>query len=350
MLDFIARLVETARECVVNLTIFPSFLRPRKGPISEEEEGDEACEDDMPMQEAGLTASKDKGEMSKASMVKDIRERTGARMNDCVDALKASDYDLDKAMEWLRVKNISRGEAKEKKAGDGLLAMAVQTVSGSSNGSDHGPSIVLVEMSASTDFATRNPEFRETLRLVSMQALLKNCHSLEGLLGQPLLGCRVADSVKALAGKLGESISIRRFVRVDGPAGAYLHNDRKQAAIVEVHGISHADALEIGKDLAMHVVFAKPRYLSRDEVPGEEIERERNLILRQLKEDPRNSRKPSEILDKIAAGQMSKFFGTHCLLDQPYYRENKKTVAAVLRAKRPGAEIKAFHRLVVGGE
>jgi elongation factor Ts len=281
-------------------------------------------------------------------MVKEIRERTGARMNDCVDALKASDYDMDKAMEWLRVKNISRGEAKEKKAGDGLLAMAIQTVFGNANGTDQGQSIVLVEMSASTDFATRNPEFRETLRLASMQALLQNCHSLEGLLGQPLLGCRVVDSVKALSGKLGESISIRRFVRVDGPAGVYLHNDRKQAAIVELDGVSRNDAIELGKDLAMHVVFAKPRYLSKTDVPDDEVEREKDLVLRQLKDDPRNSRKPAEILDKIAAGQMNKFFGTYCLLDQPYYRENKKTVAAVLRAKRPEARIRAFHLMVVG--
>jgi elongation factor Ts len=135
-------------------------------------------------------------------------------------------------------------------------------------------------------------------------------------------------------------------VRIEGEFGHYIHHNDKEGAIVELSGVTGEKAKAIGKDIAMHVVFAKPSYLTREEVPQDLLKKESEIATEKLKNDPKNANKPPEIISKIVQGQVNKFYGTIVLPDQPYYKDGAKTVAAVL--KEGGATVKRFVRFQVG--
>lgn len=279
--------------------------------------------------------------MSTAVLVKQLRDKTGARFNDCAEAIKACDGDLEKAIQWLKVRNRDHGEGQPKQAKEGLLAVQ--------SSPDDKCVTVAVEMSAGTDFAARNDEFKRMLTLITRHALLRNIGSVAELEKEVWIdSCTLGESVKALAGKLGEPIAIKRMVRVEGPSGFYLHNDNKQAAIVALDGVGSEEARVLGKDIAMHVVFAKPEFLSIDDVSMSRASKEIALIQERLKTDEKMANKPQDILDKISKGQLGKFYSKICLLEQPYYRENKLKVSDALRQKNKDAKIKEFHHLMVG--
>ena len=206
--------------------------------------------------------------------------------------------------------------------------------------------ITVVEMTANTDFVAKNEEFKKLLHDLVEMADQNKIDSAEKLSAMSLNGALVSENVKAMAGKIGENIGIKRVVRAEGDFGYYIHFDDKQGAIVELSGVSGVKAREIGKDIAMHIVFAKPSFLTRDEVSPEAIKKETEIITDRLKTDPKNASKPPEILAKIATGQLNKFYAEQVLPDQAYYKENAKTVAQIL--KDSGATVKRFVRFQVG--
>jgi len=134
---------------------------------------------------------------------------------------------------------------------------------------------------------------------------------------------------------------------MEGNFGFYIHFDNKQGAAIEMEGASDALFQKIGKDLAMHIVFAKPLYLSRDQVPAAAVEKEKTIIMARLADDPKNSKKPPQIIEKIVTGQLGKFFAQTVLVDQGYYKEEKKTVAEVLK-ELGDIKVKRFERFHVG--
>ncbi|HYF48002.1 MAG TPA: translation elongation factor Ts [Planctomycetota bacterium] len=280
-----------------------------------------------------------------AALVGRLREKTGARLMDCKKALTetAAEGGGDEskwtaaAEAWLRKKNIATGEkvGAEKAAQEGLLGHKVA-----------GGAITVVEMTANTDFVAKNDEFRKMLADLVDLADKNKIDSLEKLNAQSLNGTPVQEAVKVLAGKIGENIGIKRVVRVEGDFGYYIHHNDKEGAIVQLAGVSGEKATAVGKDIAMHVVFAKPSALTRDEVPQELIKKETDIATEKLKNDPKNANKPPEILSKIVQGQINKFYGSIVLPDQPYYKDGNKTVAAVL--KESGATVKRFVRFQVG--
>ncbi|MBE7463131.1 MAG: translation elongation factor Ts [Planctomycetes bacterium] len=273
-----------------------------------------------------------------AKVVMQLRSETGAAMMDCKKALEEAGGDKAKALEWLRKKNLASGEKKQDRAADeGALGAKLE-----------GDALTVVELSANTDFVVRNEQFKKLLDDLVALASAKGITSAEALGKQELGGSAVNDVVRELAGKIGENIGLKRVLRFTGAFGYYLHHDSKQGAVVELEGASGDAARELGKDLAMHVVFAKPEYLKREEVPAEQVQKEKAFISDKLREDPKNAKKPPEILDKIADGQIAKFFGERCLLDQPYFRENKMTVTQHLQQAGGGAKIKKFTFLRVG--
>src|SRR6185295_5323867 len=152
----------------------------------------------------------------------------------------------------------------------------------------------------------------------------------------------VSEVVKELAGKIGENIAVKRVAYVEGEFGYYLHSDYKQFAAVELTAVTREKAQAIGKDLSMHVVFAKPTCLKREQVPQDLVSKEMEIAQDRLKNDPKNSKKPPEILAKIAQGQLDKFYGTIDLVDQPYYRENAKTVTQHLKEQGGGIAVKRY--------
>jgi elongation factor Ts len=272
--------------------------------------------------------------------IKALREKTGARMLDCQKALKECGGAVAQAVEWLRKKNLALGESSQARAAvEGLIGLKLAA---------DGRAVALVELSANTDFVARNAEFRKLLEdLCSLVEGLK-IESLEVLLRQRMNGRGVAEVVQELAGKIGENISIRRVARLEGDFGYYMHHDGKQVAVVEVTGLSGEKAAALGKELAMHVVFAKPRYITRAEVPAEAVAKEKEILAERLKNDPKNANKPPQILAKIAEGQLGKFFATVCLLDQPFFREAGKSVTQVLKEQGPGVGVKRFLHWKVG--
>ncbi|MCZ7646074.1 MAG: translation elongation factor Ts [Planctomycetota bacterium] len=179
-------------------------------------------------------------------------------------------------------------------------------------------------------------------------AASKKLGSAEDLAKQELRGRPVSEAVKEQAGKIGENIGLKRVLRFEGAFGYYIHHDSKQGAVVVLEGVEGEKARELGKDLSMHVVFAKPHYMTREQVPAEDVQKEKKFVQEKLKEDPKNAKKPDQILEKIAEGQMQKFYGERCLLEQPYFRENKVTVAEQLKQAGGGAKIRSFALLQVG--
>jgi len=274
-----------------------------------------------------------------ADMVKVLRQKTGARMLDCQKALQECQGNVEEAVVWLRKKNLAMGQAKKDRAAEeGLIGCRL---------SSDGRAITLVELTANTDFVARNDEFRKLLDGLCQAADALKVDSAAGLLKQSLHGRPVGELVQELAGKIGENITVKQVARVEGDFGYYLHHDGKQAAVVEVSGVAGPAATALGKDLAMHVVFSKPVYLRREDVPADSAAKEKDILAERLKNDPKNANKPPQILLKIAEGQMGKYYGTICLLEQPYYREHAKTVAQVLK-EQGGAGVKRFVYLKVG--
>jgi len=281
-----------------------------------------------------------------AASVGKLREKTGARLMDCKKALietqseggKGEEAWLAAAETYLRKIGLTKGgEMATRAASEGLLGHKV---------SADGKAITVVEMTANTDFVAKNPEFVKLLNDLVALADASKIDSAEKLAAQSVHGVPVKEAVQALAGKIGENISLKRVVRVEGEFGYYIHFDDKQGAIVEVSGVTGEKAQAVGKDIAMHIVFAKPNCLTRDEVSQELIKKETEIATEKLKNDPKNANKPPEILNKIVLGQVNKIYSGIVLPDQPYYKEGAKTVAQVL--KENNATVKRFVRFQVG--
>lgn len=272
-----------------------------------------------------------------ADQVKDLREKTGARMMDCKAALAACNADFDASVAWLKQKNLDTGDkAAQNAANEGLLGYDVD-----------GGVLVVVEMSANTDFATGSIDFKDALRIMVKSAHEIRATSADDLMTSPTIGQQVQSTMKELSGKLGENIAIKRIVRQEGNFGFYIHHNNKEGAIVEIDGATGEIAEKIGKDMAMHIVFSKPLYLSRKEIPAAEVDKENAIIAARFADDPKNAKKPPQIIQKIFAGQLDKVFAKSVLVDQPYFREDKKTVSQILTEL--GVTIKSFVRFQVGG-
>jgi elongation factor Ts len=282
-----------------------------------------------------------------AQLVAKVREKSGQRMMDCKKALTETQAEAGKGEEawisaaetWLRKKGLDKGQAMaERAAAEGTLGHKIAA---------DGKAITVVEMTSNTDFAAKNAEVQKLLAELVNMADAQKLDSAEKLGAQSINGTPVTEVVKALAGKIGENIGIKRVVRFDGEIGYYIHHDNKQGAIVEMSGVAGEQAQALGKDMAMHVVFAKPVCMTREEVPADLVKKETDIISDKLKTDPKNAKKPPEILAKIATGQLGKFYSALVLPDQPYYRDGNKTVAQVLKESGTAA-VKRFVRFEVG--
>jgi elongation factor Ts len=280
-----------------------------------------------------------------AKLVGRLREKSGARLMDCKKALAETQAEfsakgeaawLEAAEAWLRKKNMGTGDKMaEKGATEGLLGHKVA-----------GNAITVVEMTANTDFVAKNDEFKKLLADLVDLADSNKADSAEKLQALSLNGVAVTEAVKLMAGKIGENITVKRVVRVEGEFGHYIHHNDKEGAVVELAGVTGEKAKALGKDIAMHIVFAKPTCLTREEVSKELLAKETEIATEKLKGDPKNANKPPEILAKIVAGQVNKFYANLVLPDQPYYKDGNKTVASIL--KENNATVKRFVRFQVG--
>lgn len=272
-----------------------------------------------------------------ASMVKELREKTGAGMMDCKKALTEKDGDMEKAVEFLREKGLASAAKKAGRiAAEGLASVEVD-----------GNAAVLVEVNCETDFVAKNVDFQSFISDVSKHILNKRPTSVEEALTQKLNDEEetVQDRLSRLISKIGENMNLRRFEVVEKKEsdsfGAYVHMGGRICVLTVVTNSTNEN---LAKDIAMHVAAINPRFLSKDQVSDEVIEAEKELLTQQaLKEG-----KPANIVEKMVIGRMAKFYSEVCLLEQPFVKDPDLTVSKLLKKEGNDTTVKSFTRYELG--
>lgn len=268
-----------------------------------------------------------------AALVKDLRERTGAGMMDCKKALVASNGDMDAAIDFLREKGLA---AAAKKAGRIAAEGAVLSYV-----SEDGKCGAIVEVNCETDFVAKTDGFKELVVKIAKQAVEIQPADLEALLASQIDGQTVEDIVKEAVGKIGEKISLRRFALYNNPEGqviSYIHMGGKIGVLVNMVGGS----VELGKDVAMQIAAAFPKYLDRTQVPAEEIEHEKAVQSEKFRQEG----KPEQMIEKIVMGSINKYYKEVCLVDQAFVKDDKMSIAQLLKNNK--AQVVEFARFQMG--
>jgi len=276
-----------------------------------------------------------------AKDVQTLRERTGVGMMDCKKALVETDGDMEKAIDILREKGLA---AAAKKAGriaaEGLVCATVAGKVG-----------VVVEVNSETDFVAKNADFQAFVQDVAAVIAEKNPATVEELLTLPMGESDVAAVLREKILVIGENLSIRRFVRYEGDCVAYVHGGGRIGVLVkfEADGVDEAVMNECGKDVAMQIAALNPLYLSKDCVPAEDLEKETEIRLTQIMNDPKNANKPEQIIrERILPGRVAKFFEETCLLQQAFVKDGDKTVEQYVKDCSANLKVVAFVRFEKG--
>ncbi len=270
-----------------------------------------------------------------ASLVKELRERTGSGMMEYKKALVETGGDIDAAIELMR----KSGQAKAAKKAGRIAAEGIVAISLSADGGR----AALTEVNCETDFVAKDGNFTSFVDAVADRALNGDAETTEALVSGPLREGQaetVSQAREALVAKIGENINVRRFVRLEASGGklySYSHGGRI-GVLVEVQGGDDT----LGKDIAMHVAASNPVCVSEDDVPADLLEKERNIFKAQAAE----SGKPENIIEKIVGGRVRKYLAEVTLLGQPFIKDPDMAVEKLLKAK--GAKVLGFQRFEVG--
>jgi elongation factor Ts len=267
-----------------------------------------------------------------ADAVKQLRERTGAGMMECKKALVETQGNLDAAAELMRKQGLAKADKKAARvAAEGVIVVEK---------SADGRTAAMVEVNCETDFFAREQDFRGFAQAVAARALAAKPASLDALAAAKLeSGESVDERRRALVAKIGENISVRRFVVLNsaGNLGAYVHGTRIGALVV----VKGGDAA-LAHDLAMHVAASNPKHLTAADVPAEVVAKEREILTEQAKTEG----KPPEIVAKMVEGRLRKSLGEITLLGQPFVKDPDVTIEKLLKGAK--AEVTAFERFEVG--
>lgn len=266
-----------------------------------------------------------------AAMVKDLRDRTDAPMMECKKALSEASGDIAKAEELLRIKLGNKAtKAASRLAAEGIVGIHI---------ANDGSAAAMVEVNCETDFVAKNEDFVNFARSVAEAVVSKRPDDVDALANIEVGGKSLDEIRKALIGKIGENLSIRRFVllQAKGKISQYVHGSKIGVLVDVVGGDS-----QLGKDIAMHIAAAKPIALSKDEVPAETLQKERDIAKAKAIE----SGKPANIAEKMVEGSVQKFVKEVTLLGQAFVKDDKLTIEALLKSK--AASIAGFSLYVVG--
>lgn len=268
----------------------------------------------------------------KASDVKALRDKTGAGMMDCKKALLETDGDLEKAVDYLREKGISKAAKKaDRIAAEGL-----------SNVVSEGNKAIIYELNSETDFVAKNDQFKDLLKDVGQAILRSDAKDLATALKVMIKGKSLEDIIVEATSKIGEKLTLRRVEVIekadDQVFGAYVHMGGKIASLVVLDGGNE----DVAKDIAMHVAAINPRYLNQSEISDDVIAHERDV----LRKEALNEGKPEHIVDKMVEGRLNKYLKEICLVNQPFVKDQDLTVENYL--KNHNAKAVLFTRLEVG--
>src|SRR5688500_18042378 len=266
-----------------------------------------------------------------AAMVKELRELTGLGMMECKKALEEAGGDMKKAEELLRIKSGAKAsKAAGRVAADGAIGTYLS----------HDAKVgALVEVNAETDFVAKNPDFIAFAQGVARLVAEKSPADVAALSGLDLGGDTVENARQKLVQKIGENITVRRFERIESGSKlvSYVHPGAKVAVMVDLAGEE-----SVAKDVAMHIAFARPRFMSKDQVAPEVVAAERKILEARAAE----SGKPPEIVAKMVEGGINKFLAENTLMGQPFVKDDKQSVEKMLAAKK--TTLHAYRVLVVG--
>ena len=275
-----------------------------------------------------------------ASLVKELRERTGAGMMECKKALTETDGDIDAAIELMRKSGQAKAAKKASRvAAEGLVVIRL---------SDDGKQAAMVEVNCETDFVAKDANFSSFADAVTERVLETDVTDVAELVQQPLHkgeDTTIETAREALVAKIGENMNVRRFVRIatSGTIGAYRHGTRI-GVLVDMEG----GDVDLAKDVAMHIAATNPLCVSADEVPAEKLEKEREIYVAQMREQG----KPDNIIDKIVEGKVDKYYSEIVLLEQKYVKDPDMTVEdyfkSVIGALGENMQIKRFARYQIG--
>lgn len=270
--------------------------------------------------------------MISASMVKELREASGAGMLDCKKALEATNGNMEEAVNWLREKGISKAAKKASRiAAEGLAFPLID-----------GNKAVIVEVNSETDFVAKNEEFKSLVEVVAKAILDNSPSSVDEAMDIDIDGKKLSDVINEKIATIGEKLSFRRFEILEKEDsqifGTYSHSGGRIVTVVVMDG----DDSELAKDIAMQAAAMKPLYLSRDDVPTERLEKERAILTEQAENEGLDSNK----LPMIVNGRLNKFYEEVCLLDQGFIKENKMKVSKYVESKH--SKIFDFVRYEVG--
>ncbi len=270
-----------------------------------------------------------------AKDVQALREKTGCGMMDCKKALTECNGDMDAAVDFLREKGLaSQAKKASRVAAEGTVCAICENGVG-----------VVVELNAETDFVANGDDFKALALRIAKIIAAQNPADVDALNACVENGQTVEEMVQELFLKIRENIKIRRFVRFEGNVVNYVHAGGKIGVLVKFDGdvdATNADFITMGKNVAMQIAAMNPTYLDEASVPAEVIEKEKEILIAQMKEDPKMANKPDVVLGKIVDGKISKYYKENCLADQAFVMDGDITVGKYVAntAKELGVEIK----------
>ena len=288
-----------------------------------------------------------------AAMVKELREISGAGMMECKKALTATEGDMDKAMEFLREKGLATAQKKASRiAAEGIVMLKV---------AEDSKKAVAVEVNAETDFVAKNEKFQAYVAQVAEQALETEAADIDAFLAETWKFDTTKTVNEALAGQvavIGENMKIRRFQKVEeenGFVASYTHMGGKIGVLVDVvTDVVNDEIKEMAKNVAMQIAALNPKYTNRSEVSEEYIAHEKEILMAQIQNDPKESQKPEKVIQGMISGRINKELKEICLLDQVYVKAEdgkqsvEKYVAEVAKANGANVTIKGFVRYETG--
>ena len=271
--------------------------------------------------------------------VMELRKKTGAGIADCKKALENTDGDMEKAVDFLREKGIATAAKKASRiAAEGIVAAKVAGNKGA-----------LVEVNCETDFVAKGDQYKEFVLSVADYVLNNDVKSDE-----ELIEAKKEETIAATA-KIGEKIAIRRFVKYaseNGVVESYIHMGGKVGVLVEIEGCTCESTHELAHDIALQIAAAKPLYITADEVPAEVLDHEKEILMAQIKNDPKLANKPDAIIAKMVEGKVGKYYDENCLLNQAFIKDPSLTIAKVVKSYSDkmgkALTIKRFTRFEMG--
>jgi elongation factor Ts len=272
-----------------------------------------------------------------AQDINKLRQMTGAGMMDCRKALTETNGDFEAAIDWLR-KQGQKVAAKrsDREAKEGVVI--AKTTSDNKSG-------LVVCVSCETDFVSKNADFVAFAQSIADAAVKNNVKSVDELNNAEVNGAKVADLVNDKLASIGEKIGITKFERIDAPfVASYIHGANRIGVLVGFN----KDAGEAGRDIAMQIAAMNPVAVDAESVPADVIAREKDIVLEQIKQDPKMAGKPAEMMDKIAQGKLNSFFKESTLTAQAFVKDSSKTVADHLKSIDKDLKVTEFKRVALG--